>query len=156
PVRVDSLVAVAVILIGEAAVVGARGGEVHSASTAAAVVLVGTAIAIRRPWPIAAGGLVLTAVGGDTAAGGALRGTGIGWPAVILVGYSAGAHGGRRAGPIAVGLLLASMMIVYASVAGQKGTAPSEWLWELTFAAAPYAVGRLLRSRRRLHAELED
>jgi signal transduction histidine kinase len=153
---VDTGLAVVVILIGEAAVVSARSGAVHSTATAAAVVLVGAAIAIRRPWPIAAACLVLAAVVVDTAAGGALSRTGIGWPAVILVSYSAGAHGGRRAGPIAVSLLLVAMMIVYASVAGQKGTAPSEWLWELTFAAAPYAVGRLLRSRRRLHAELED
>src|SRR5262249_2822803 len=66
------------------------------------------------------------------------------------------AHAGRREGPVALGVLLASMMIVYVSLVGQKGTAPSEWLWELALAAAPYGVGRLLRSRRRLHAELED
>ena len=48
------------------------------------------------------------------------------------------------------------MTIVYISILGQKGTAPSEWLWELAFATAPYGVGRLLRARRRVHAELED
>jgi signal transduction histidine kinase len=156
PVRVDTVLAVAVILIGEAALVGARSGAIHSVSTATAVVLLGAAIAVRRPWPIAAASLVLAAVVMDRVAGGGLSRTGVGWATVVLVGYSAGAHAGRRAGPTALGLLLASMTIVYLSVVGQKSTAPSEWLWELTFAAAPYAVGRLLRARRRLHAELED
>jgi signal transduction histidine kinase len=53
-------------------------------------------------------------------------------------------------------LLITSMTTAYVSVVGQKSTAPSEWLWELAFATAPYGVGRLLRARRRLHAELED
>jgi signal transduction histidine kinase len=48
------------------------------------------------------------------------------------------------------------MTIVYVRALGQADTAPSEWLWELGFAVAPYAVGRLLRARRRLLAELED
>jgi signal transduction histidine kinase len=156
PVSVDTVLAVAVILIGEAAVVNARHGAIHSLSTAIAVVLVGIAIAVRRPWPIAAAGLVLTTVAMDQLLGGGLSRTGVGWPSVILVSYSAGAHAGRQAGPIALGLLLVAMTIVYVGVIGQKGTAPSEWLWELTLAAAPYVVGRLLRARRRLHAELED
>jgi signal transduction histidine kinase len=117
---------------------------------------VAAAIALRRPSPIAAAGLVLTAVIVDRATGGGLGRAGVGWAAVVLVGYSAGAHAGRREGPIVLGLLLASMTIVYVSVAGQKGTAPSEWLWELSIGVAPYGVGRLLRARRRLHAELED
>jgi signal transduction histidine kinase len=156
PVRVDTAVAVTLILIGEAAVVSARSGAIHSVSTATEVVLMAAAVAVRRPWPIAAAGLVLTAVVASRVVGADLSRTGVGWATIVLVGYSAGAHAGRRAGPVALGLLVAAMMIVYVSVIGQKGTAPSEWLWELAFAAAPYAVGRLLRARRRLHAELED
>jgi signal transduction histidine kinase len=125
-------------------------------STAIAIALMAAAVAVRRPWPVAGAGLVVTAVVVDRVTGGGLGRAGIGWAAVVLVGYSAGAHATRRQGRIALGLLLASMTIVYLSVAGQKGTAPSEWLWELAFGAAPYGVGRLLRARRRLHAELED
>ena len=99
---------------------------------------------------------MLTAVIVDRVVGGNLSRAGIGWAAVILVGYAAGAHAGPRQGQLVLGLLLASMTIVYVGVLGQKGTAPSEWLWELGFAVAPYGVGRLLRARRRLHAELED
>jgi signal transduction histidine kinase len=156
PVAVDTIVAMGLGLIGEAAVATARPGALHAVSTAIAVVPVAAAVAVRRPWPVAAAGLVFAAVIVDRVTGGNLSRTGIGWAAVVLVGYSAGAHASRREGPIALGLLLASMTIVYVSVAHQKGTAPSEWLWELAFAAAPYGVGRLLRARRRLHAELED
>jgi signal transduction histidine kinase len=156
PVAVDTVVAAALLLIGETAVATAGPGALHGVSTAIAVVLVAAAVAVRRPWPVAGAGLVLTAVIFDRVVGGNLSRAGIGWAAVVLVGYSAGAYAGRREGPIALGLLLASMTIVYVSVAHQKGTAPSEWLWELAFAAAPYGVGRLLRARRRLHAELED
>ena len=156
PVAVDAVVAAALLIIGEAAVVGARHGALHGLSTAIDVVLVAAAIALRRPLPVAAASLLLTTVAIDRVTGGGLDRAGIGWAAVILVGYSAGAHAGRREGPIVLALLIASMTIVYISVFGQKGTAPSEWLWELAFATAPYAVGRLLRSRRRLHAELED
>ncbi|MBV9337659.1 MAG: hypothetical protein JO243_17375 [Solirubrobacterales bacterium] len=155
PVAVDTLVAVALLIVGEAAVLGAR-GALHGTSTAIEVVLVAAAIAVRRPAPVAAAGLVLATVVFDRATGGGLGRTGVGWAAVVLVGYSAGAHAGRREGPVALGLLLASMTIVYVDLLGEKGTAPSEWLWELAFATAPYAVGRLLRARRRLHAELED
>jgi signal transduction histidine kinase len=155
PVRVDMVVAAALILIGEVTAAGARGAT-HSLSTMIEVVLLGAAVATRRPWPVAAAALVLTAVAMNQVAGGGLSKVGVGWPTAVLVSYSAGAHAGRRAGPIALALLITAMMIVYLSVVGQKGTAPSEWLWELAFAAAPYAVGRLLRARRRLHAELED
>jgi signal transduction histidine kinase len=155
PVAVDAVLASVLLIVGEAAVVRNRGG-IHGLSTAIAVVLMAAAVAVRRPSPVAAAGLVLTAVVINRATGGGLSRTGAGWAAAILVGYTAGAHGGRREGPIALGLLLVSMTIVYVSVAGQKGTAPSEWLWELAFATAPYGVGRLLRARRRVHAELED
>jgi signal transduction histidine kinase len=154
-VTVDAIVGVALIILGETTV-ATRGGSVHGLSTAIAVVLAGAAVAARRPWPILAAALLLTAGIVDAAFGGDLSRTGVGWVAVILVGYAAGAHAGPRAGRIALGLLLALMAIVYAGALGQKGTAPSEWLWEFGFAAAPYAVGRLLRARRRLHAELED
>ena len=157
PVAVDTVVAIVLLLIGETAVATARPGASHAVSTAVAVLLVATAVAVRRPWPVAAAGLVLAAVVLDRVTGaGNIGRAGIGWAAGILVGYSAGAHAGRRQGPIVLALLLASMTIVYASVAGQRGTAPSEWAWELGFAIAPYGVGRLLRARRRLHAELED
>lgn len=156
PIAVDTVVAVVLLLIGEGAVATARPGALHAASTAIEVILVAAAVAVRRPWPVTAAGLVLTAVVVDRVTGGNLSRAGIGWAAVVLVGYSAGAHAGRRQGPIALALLLASMTIVYVSIAGQKGTAPSEALWELAFALAPYGVGRLLRARRRLHAELED
>jgi signal transduction histidine kinase len=156
PVAVDTAVAVVLLVIGEAAVLTARAGALHAVSTGIAVVLVAAAVAVRRPWPVAAAGLVLTAIVLDRVTGGDLSRAGIGWAAVILVGYSAGAHASRRQGLIALVLLLASMTIVYLSVADQKGTAPSEWLWELAVGAAPYGVGRLLRARRRLHAELED
>jgi signal transduction histidine kinase len=156
PIAVDSVAAVVLLLIGEAAVATARSGGLHSASTAIEVVLVAASVAVRRPWPVTAAGLVLTAVVVDRVTAGNLSRAGIGWAAVVLVGYSAGAHAGRRQGPIALALLLASMTIVYVSVAGQKSTAPSEVLWELAFALAPYCVGRILRARRRLHAELED
>ena len=155
PVAVDAIVAAALMIVGETTVAN-RSGAVHGLSTAIAVALVAAAVAARRPWPVAAAGLLLTAVVVNVAAGGDLSRTGVGWAAIILVGYAAGAHAGPRAGRIALGLLLTSMTIVYISVLGNKGTAPSEWLWELGFAAAPYAVGRLLRARRRLHAELED
>jgi signal transduction histidine kinase len=155
-VAVDTAVAVVLLLIGEAAVVTARHSSIHRVSTAIAIVLMAVAVAVRRPWPVAGASLVLTAVVVDRVIGGGLARGGIGWAAVVLVGYSAGAHATRRQGPIALGLLLAAMTVVYVSVAGQKGTAPSEWLWELAFGAAPYGVGRLLRARRRLHAELED
>ncbi|MBV9362737.1 MAG: histidine kinase dimerization/phosphoacceptor domain-containing protein [Solirubrobacterales bacterium] len=156
PVAVDTIVAVVLLLIGEAAVATARPGALRAVSTAVAVVLVAASVAVRRPWPVAAAGLVLTAVIVDRVVGGNLSRAGIGWAAVILVGYAAGAHAGPRQGQLVLGLLLASMTIVYVGVLGQKGTAPSEWLWELGFAVAPYGVGRLLRARRRLHAELED
>ena len=156
PVAVDTIVAVVLLLIGEAAVATARPGALRAVSTAVAVVLVAASVAVRRPWPVAAAGLVLTAVIVDRVVGGALSRAGIGWAAVILVGYAAGAHAGPRQGQLVLGLLLSSMTIVYVGVLGQKGTAPSEWLWELGFAVAPYGVGRLLRARRRLHAELED
>ncbi len=155
PVAVDAIVAAALMIVGETTV-ASRSGAVHGLSTATGVALFAAAVAVRRPWPVAAAGLLLTAVVVNAVAGGDLSRTGVGWPAVILVGYAAGAHAGPRAGRIALGLLLTSMAIVYVSVLGNKGTAPSEWLWELGFAAAPYAVGRLLRARRRLHAELED
>jgi signal transduction histidine kinase len=150
------IVAAILLLVGEAAVATARPGALHAVSTAVAVVLVASSVAARRPSPVAAAGLVLTAVILDRLAGGNLSRAGIGWAAVILVGYAAGAHASPWRGQLVLGLLVASMTIVYVSVAGQKGTAPSEWLWELGFAVAPYAVGRLLRARRRLHAELED
>lgn len=156
PVAVDTVVAIVLLLIGETAVATARPGALHAVSTAVAVLLLAAAVAVRRPWPVPAAGLVLAAVVLDRVTGGNLSRAGIGWAAVILVGYSAGAHAGRRQGPIVLALLLASMTIVYASVAGQRGTAPSEWAWELGFAIAPYGVGRLLRARRRLAAELED
>jgi signal transduction histidine kinase len=155
-VAVDAVLALGLLIVGEAAVLSARRGEIHSVSTAIAVVLVAAAVAVRRPSPAVAAGLLLTAVVVDKATGGNLSRTGVGWAAILLVGYTAGAHAGRREGPLALGLLLATMTIVYVSVVGQKGTAPSEWLWELALAAAPYGVGRLLRARRRLHAELED
>jgi signal transduction histidine kinase len=150
------IVAAILLLVGEAAVATARPGALHAVSTAVAVVLVASSVAARRPSPVAAAGLVLTAVILDRLAGGNLSRAGIGWAAVILVGYAAGAHASPWRGQLVLGLLVASMTIVYVSVAGQKGTAPSEWVWELGFAVAPYAVGRLLRARRRLHAELED
>jgi signal transduction histidine kinase len=155
-VTVDTVVALVLLLIGEAAAIVARRGATRGVSTAIEVALMAAAVAVRRPWPVAAAGLVLTAVVVDRVAGGGLRQASIGWAAVVLVGYSAGAHASRHQGPIALGLLLASMTMVYVSVAGQKGTAPSEWLWELAVGAAPYGLGRLLRARRRLHAELED
>ena len=156
PVAIDAAVAVVLLLVGELAVASARPGALHATSTAVAVLLVAAAVAVRRPWPVVATGLVLAAVVFDAATGGNLSRAGIGWVAVILVGYTAGAHAGRREGPIALVLLLVAMTIVYVGVAGEKGTAPSEWLWELGLAVAPYGVGRLLRARRRLHAELED
>jgi signal transduction histidine kinase len=156
PVAVDAVVAGILLLFGASAVATAHPGSLHVVSTAVAVVLVAVSVAVRRPWPALAGALLLTAVIVDQVAGGNLSRAGSGWAAVILVGYSAGAHAGRREGPITLALLLAAMTIVYVSLLGQKGTAPSEWLWELGFAVAPYAVGRLLRARRRLHAELED
>ena len=155
PVSVDTIVAAALLIVGESTV-ATRSGAVHGLSTAISVALVAAAVAVRRPWPVPAAALLLTAAVVDTASGGDLSRTGVGWAAVILVGYAAGAHAGPRAGRIALGLLIASMTIVYVRALGNKGTAPSEWLWELGFAAAPYAVGRLLRARRRLHAELED
>jgi signal transduction histidine kinase len=156
PVVVDAVVAGALLIFGEAAVVGARHGALHGLSTGIDVILVAAAIALRRPLPVAAAGLLLITVVIDKVTAGGLDRAGIGWAAVVLVGYSAGAHAGRRDGPIALGLLITSMTIVYVSVVGQKSTAPSEWLWELAFATAPYGVGRLLRARRRVHAELED
>ncbi len=156
PLAVDAVLASALLIIGEVAVASARPGAIHALPTAIAVVLLAGAVAVRRPAPVAAAGLVLTAIVLGIATGGGLSKAGVGWPAGLLVGYSAGAHAGQREGPIALGLLLASMTIVYLDVVGQKGTAPSEWLWELAFAVAPYGVGRLLRARRRLHAELED
>jgi signal transduction histidine kinase len=156
PVAVDAALASVLLIIGEAAVVGARRGAIHGVSTAMEVILLAAAVALRRPSPVAAAGLMLTAIVIDRATGGGLSRAGVGGAAVVLVGYAAGAHAGRREGPVALGLLLASMTIVYMSVLGQKGTAPSEWLWELAFAVAPYGVGRLLRARRRVHAELED
>ena len=156
PVAVDAVVAAGLLIIGEAAVIGARPGALHGLSTGISVVLVAAAVALRRPLPVAAAALLLAAVVLSRLTGGALDRAGIGWAAVILVGYSAGAHAGRREGPIVLALLVAAMTLVYIGVLGKKGTAPSEWLWELGFATAPYAVGRLLRSRRRLHAELED
>ena len=155
PVAVDVIVAAGLMVVGETTV-ATRSGAVHDLSTAIAIVLVAAAVAVRRPWPVPAAGLLLAAVIVSVAAGGDLGRTGVGWAAVILVGYAAGAHAGPRAGPIALGLLCTTMTVVYVSVAGNKNTAPSEWLWELGFAAAPYVVGRLLRARRRLHAELED
>ncbi len=155
PVAVDAVVAAVLLTVGETTV-ATRSGPVHELSTAIAVALVAAAVAVRRPWPVPAAGLLLAAVIVSLAAGGGLSRTGVGWAAVILVGYAAGAHAGPRAGPTALGLLCTAMTLVYVSVAGNKGTAPSEWLWELGFATAPYVVGRLLRARRRLHAELED
>ena len=107
PIAVDTVVAVVLLLIGEGAVATARPGALHSASTAIEVSLVAAAVAVRRPWPVTAAGLVLTAVVVDRVTGGNLSRAGIGWAAVVLVGYSAGAHAGRRQGPIALALLLA-------------------------------------------------
>jgi signal transduction histidine kinase len=155
PVTVDVIVAAALLIVGETTV-ATHSGAIHGLSTAIGVALVAGAVAVRTRWPVPAAGLILAAATADAAFGGDLSRTGIGWAAIILVGYAAGAHAGRRAGRISLGLLLAAMTIVYVRALGQTGTAPSEWLWELGFAVAPYAVGRLLRARRRLHAELED
>ncbi len=152
---VDAIVAAALMIDGETTVATHR-GALHGLATATGVALFAAAVAVRRPWPVAAAGLLLTAVVVNVVAGGDVSRTGVGWAAVILVGYAVGAHAGPRAGRIALGLLLTAMAVVYASVLGNKGTAPSEWLWELGLAAAPYVVGRLLRARRRLRAELED
>jgi signal transduction histidine kinase len=154
-VTLDTLVATALFVVGEITV-ATRTSALHGLSTAIGVALVAGAVAVRRPWPALAAGLILTAAVVDTASGGDLGRTGVSWAAIILVGYAAGAHARPRAGGISLGLLLTAMAIVYGHTLGQKGTAPSEWLWELGFAAAPYAIGRLLRARRRLHAELED
>ena len=155
PVAVDVIVAAVLVVVGETTV-ATRIGAGHRLPTAIAVAFVAAAVAARRPWPVVAAGLLLAAVIISVSTGGDLSRTGVGWAAVILVGYAAGAHAGPRAGPIALGLLCTAMTIVYVAVLGNKGTAPSEWLWELGFATAPYVVGRLLRARRRLHAELED
>ncbi|MFL5861865.1 MAG: hypothetical protein ACJ780_13970 [Solirubrobacteraceae bacterium] len=117
PVAVDTVVATVLLLIGETAVATARPGALQAVSTAVAVLLVATAVAVRRPWPVAAAGLMLAAVVLDRVTGGNLSRAGIGWAAVILVGYSAGAHAGRRQGPIVLALLLASMTIVSVSSA---------------------------------------
>jgi signal transduction histidine kinase len=156
PLAVDRIIAALVLIVGVAAVLGGKRHGLPVGSTTIEVALLAGAVSLRRPFPVPATGLVLTAVILDRATRGGLSHVGIGWAAVVLVSYSAGAHAGRREGLIGLCLLLAAMGLVYASVAGQKGTAPSEWLWELAMAAAPYGVGRLLRARRRLHAELED
>lgn len=155
PVTLDAIVAAALVIVGETTVATGT-GAIHNVPTAIGVALFAAAVAVRRPWPVPAACLILTAAIVNTASSGDLSRTGVGWATVILVGYAAGAHASPRAGRVTLGLLLATMAIVYVDALGQTGTAPSEWLWELGFAAAPYGVGRLLRARRRLHAELED
>ena len=86
PVAVDAVLASVLLIIGEAAVVGARRGAIHGLSTAIAIVLLAAAVAVRRPSPVAAAGLVLTAIVVDRATGGGLSRAGVGWAAAVLVG----------------------------------------------------------------------
>ena len=155
PLRVD--LALSALLAGISAIVIATAtrSSVRSPDVVVLALLVCGAVAVRRRRPLAACSMVAAAIlVGVTAFSSQLQHVGTAQFAFVLVGYSAGAHAGRREGWICLALLLAAMTAIYVDVAGRS--APSEFLWELALAAGPFTIGRLVRARRALHAELED